>query len=1003
MLRLCWQAIVALTVVVIGVACASAAEGETLRFDFETGDLQGWEIVEGDFDKILCNREFEFHHQVKYTKQGDYYLSTLERKGHDRPDDGPTGIIESPVFVITGPKASMRVGGGSHDTTYVALCTIDGKEQLVAKGRNAQTMHEVTWDVTPWIGQKIFLRVVDRHRSGWGHLTFDDFFVEGRIDAEATQVRANTREAEIAARLREQFEETVVPLRLAIEDLAATYGDDYPAKEFLSRLDSIEPTDLETLRREALLANQLVCGQPILFVVRQQYRSDHHNTATMFQTGEINTASFQGGGAIKTLDVATGETKTLLDVPEGVARDPDVRFDGKKILFSMRRDLRDDYHLYEMNADGSEVIQLTFGSEVSDIDPIYLPDGRILFTSTREPKYCMCNRHIMGNLFTMNADGSNIQQIGHSTLHEGHSAVLPDGRIIYDRWEYVDRNFGDAQGVWVTNPDGTNHAIYWGNNTNSPGGVLDARAIPNSELFISTFSSCHDRPWGALAIVDRRLGLDGLEPVVRTWPASAIELVGKGNYDTFKKCTPKYEDPYPLSDKYFLCSRMTGEGEQMGIYLIDLFGNEILVHSEKPGCFDPMPLAPRERPHEIPSRVDLAKDEGTFRVENVYMGSGMERVEPGSVKYLRVVESPEKRFWSTPAWDGGTGQQAPGMAWDDFNNKRILGTVPVNKDGSVEFSVPADTFVYFQLLDDKGMMVQSMRSGTIVRPGESIGCVGCHEDRRTAGQLEYASRGRPREPQSLQPWYGEPRLFSYTAEVQPVLDKHCVSCHTYGEEAGEKLNLAGDLGFVFNKSYSDLRSKGYVHVVGAGPTDVQMPKTWGAHASRLTEVLLEGHGDPEIDEKVQLDRESFDRLVTWIDINAPYYPTYAGGAYRNNPYGRSPLSTDELDRLSALLGAKVNNRTFHDVSFNRPELSPCLTDLRADPAKHREALTLLRLGMERFEETPRADMPGFELDASDEVAKEGRYQKRLEQENRMRTALIQGERFLLKPGQMNQD
>jgi hydrazine synthase alpha subunit-like protein/WD40 repeat protein len=999
----CWQAIVALTVVAIGVGCASAAEDGTLRFDFETGDLQGWEMVEGDFDKILCNREFEFHNKVKYTKQGDYYLSTLERKNNDRPDDSPMGIIESPVFVITGPKASMRVGGGSHDTTYVALCTIDGKEQLVAKGRNAQMMHPVTWDVTPWIGQKVFLRVVDRHRSGWGHLTFDDFSVEGRIDADATRARAKGRKAEIAARLHKQLEEIEVPLRLAIEDLAATYGKAYPAKEFLSRLDSSKPTELETLRREALLANQLVCGQPILFVVRQQYRSDHHNTATMFQTGEINTASFQGGGAIKTLDVTTGETKTLLDVPEGVARDPDVRFDGKKILFSMRRDLQDDYHLYEMNADGAEVTQLTFGSEVSDIDPIYLPDGRVLFTSTREPKYCMCNRHIMGNLFTMNADGSNIQQIGHSTLHEGHSAVLPDGRIIYDRWEYVDRNFGDAQGVWVTNPDGTNHAIYWGNNTNSPGGVLDARAIPNTELFISTFSSCHDRPWGALAIVDRRLGLDGREPVIRTWPASAMDLIGKGNYDTFKKCTPKYEDPYPLSDKYFLCSRMTGEGEQMGIYLIDMFGNEILVHAEQPGCFDPMPLAPRDRPHEIPSRVDLAKTEGTFRVENVYLGSGMERVEPGSVKYLRVVESPEKRFWSTPAWNGGTGTQAPGMAWDDFNNKRILGTVPVNKDGSVEFSVPADTFVYFQLLDEKGMMVQSMRSGTIVRPGEAIGCVGCHEDRRTAGQLEYASRGRPREPLPLQPWYGEPRLFSYTVEVQPVFDKHCVSCHTYGEEAGEKLNLAGDPGLVFNKSYSDLRSKGYVHVVGAGPTDVQMPKTWGSHASRLTKVLLEGHGKPEIDEKVQLDPESFDRLVTWIDINAPYYPTYAGGAYRNNPYGRSPLSDGELNQLSTLLGTKVKGRNFHDVSFNRPELSPALAALQADPAKHQEALTLLRLGKERFAKTPRADMPGFQLDPSDEVGKEERYQKRLEQENRMRTALIHGERFLLKPGQLNQE
>jgi hypothetical protein len=501
------------------------------------------------------------------------------------------------------------------------------------------------------------------------------------------------------------------PLRLAIADLMATFGERYPhGAEFLARLERLQrqlatasgeaatrlQTELDQLRREALLANPLVSGQPLLFVVRRQYRPDHHNTETMFQTGEINTGSFQGPGALKLSVFAHGgQTQTLLELPEGVVRDPDISFDGQKILCSLRRNRQDDYHLYELQADGSGLRQLTFGAGISDIDPVYLPNGQILFTSTREPKYCMCNRHIMGNLFTMDADGANLQQIGHSTLHEGHAALLPDGRVLYDRWEYVDRNFGDAQGVWTCNPDGTNHAIYWGNNTNSPGAVLDARPIPGTELFLANFSSCHDRPWGALAIVDRRLGIDGRPPVLRTWPADAIDLVGHGNYDTYTRVRPKYEDPYPLSDKYFFCSRMTGNGEEMGIHLLDMFGNEILVHSEEPGCFDPMPLAPRRRPPVIPSRIDLAKTEGYYYIENVYVGLGMERVERGTVKFLRVVESPEKRFWTGPAWDGGTGQQAPGMGWNDFNNKRILGTVPVEADGSVYFEVPADTYVYF--------------------------------------------------------------------------------------------------------------------------------------------------------------------------------------------------------------------------------------------------------------------------------------------------------------------
>ena len=806
---------------------------------------------------------------------------------------------------------------------------------------------------------------------------------------------------------------TITSLRAAIEDLTATFGDDYPSgKQYLARLDSLEkqldeavglPSDewtaeLETLRREALIANPLVSGQPILYVARLQYRSDHHNTATMFQTGEINTGSFTGRGAVKTIDFGHGgEVKVLLESPEGVARDPDVSFDGTRVLFSLRHNREDDYHLYEMAADGSGLKQLTTGSGITDIDPIYLPSGQILFGSTREPKFCMCNRHIMCNLFTMDADGANIQQIGHSTLHEAHPALMPDGRIIYDRWEYIDRNFGDAQGVWICNPDGTNHAVYWGNNTNSPGGVLDNRAIPGTELFIANFSSCHDRPWGALAIVDRRLGLDGKPPVLRTWPASAIDLVGKGNYDTFKRVNPKYEDPYPLSEKYFLCSRMTGQGELVGIYLLDLFGNEILLHSEELGCFDPMPLAARLMPPAIPSRIDLASSEGTYYVSNVYVGTGMERIEPGSVKYLRVVESPEKRFWTQTNWQG-SGTQAPGMAYNDFNNKRILGTVPVEKDGSAYFSVPADTFLYFQLLDERGMMVQSMRSGTIVRPGESAGCAGCHENRRasiTAPERRMAMR---RAPSRLEPWYGPTRLFSYLTEVQPAFDKHCVSCHDYNKPAGEKLNLAGDLGLMFNTSYYELRTRGFVKVPGAGPYQTMMPKSWGSHASSLAKVLVEGHGDPEIDGQIKLDRESFDRIITWIDLNGPYYPDYAS-AYRGNRYGRSPLDNGQLKRLAELTGVKVSDQKLSaHVSFTRPELSLCLktfTD-KTDP-NYREALTIITAGKELLAQRPRNDMPGFVLTDPIEIDQEAKYQARLQLEAEMRAAIATGEKKFEKP------
>ena len=795
------------------------------------------------------------------------------------------------------------------------------------------------------------------------------------------------------------FEETARSLRLAINDLHQAFGSRYSrAPEFLTRLDAIERAtaaatpaqgerlraELDALRREALIANPLVSGQPILFVVRHQYAPDHHNTETMFQTGEICTSKFKGPGALKAIDFARGgEVRTLLDVPNGVARDPDVSFDGKRVLFALRHHIKDDYHLYEIDADGSGLRQLTFGAGVSDFDPLNLPDGRIAFTSTREPKYCMCNRHIMGNLFRMDADGANIHQIGHSTLHEGHGALTPDGRILYDRWEYVDRNFGDAQGLWTTNPDGTNHAVFWGNNTPSPGAVLDARILPGApERFIATFSSCHDRPWGAIALVDRRIGVDGRAPVLRTWPPSAIGMVMQGNYDRFTSTKPKYEDPYPLSDTYFLASRQL-EGEQMGIVLLDLFGNEVLLRTEAPGCFDPMPLAPRPKPRVIPDRSDFARSDGAFYVYDVYIGTGMENVPRGTVKAIRVVESPEKRYWTNSAWDGGTGQQAPGMAWDDFNNKRILGTAPVETDGSAYFSVPADTFVYFQLLDADGMMVQTMRSGTIARPGETTGCIGCHEN-RLGGTPNHLKAAMSRPPSPLKPWHGPPRLFSYTAEVQPVFDKHCVRCHDYGTEGGKKLLLAGDLTLCFNASYTELRKKGHVRVVGAGPADILPPYSWGSHKSRLVERLRKYRDEGT------LDAEAFDRVVTWIDINAPYYPSYAS-SYPANLYGRSPLDGKQLAALSRLVGLDLQRRENADqVSLTRPERSPCLARIpdKSDP-RYAEALAILQAGAAMLARAPREDMPGARL-LGIEAEREEKYLRLRQAEAEARLAITRG-------------
>jgi hypothetical protein len=809
----------------------------------------------------------------------------------------------------------------------------------------------------------------------------------------------------VAAAARGATPAEVASLRAAIADLSATFGTDYPrGREYLSRLAEIEKNgmadaEFRRVQGDALVANPLVSAQPILFVVRHQYAGDHHNTATFFPAAEheYNDGHYQGGGAMKLLDVRTGKVTALLDLPQGVARDPEVSFDGRRILFSMRKDPKDSYHLYEISATGGEPAPLTRMKDVDDLDPLYLPDGGIVFTSTREPKYCACNRHIMANLFRMNADGSNIHQIGRSTLFEGHGSLMNDGRILYDRWEYVDRNFGDAQALWNCNPDGTNHAIYWGNNTPSPGAVLEGRAIAGTDMVVCTFSSCHDRPWGAIAIVDPRRGLDGRDPVVRIWPEDARKLIkdpgtAQNVWDAFTAVKLKYENPYPLADaatgagagKYFLCSRMTGEGERTGIYLVDVFGNELMVHAEGPGCFDPMPLAARAKPASVPERRDYENHEGYFYVQDVYQGTHTAGVERGSVKWLRVVESPEKKYWTRPGWNG-QGFEGPAMNWHDFGSKTILGTVPVEADGSASFVLPSERFVFFQLLDENGMMVQSMRSGTVVQSGERASCIGCHEDRRLAPPIPPA--GVPmalrRAPSRLEGWRGHTRPLSYLRDVQPVWDRHCVQCHSASQESKAKINLSRDRGLTFNVSYTELWTKGQLTVPGAGPSQTLPAKSWGSHPSKLIKVLRQGHYD------VKLSAVEMESVITWIDLNAPYYPSYAS-AYPDNFYGRSPLDDKQIGRLGQLTGEKMQSPMV--VNFDRPESSPCLAKLTdKTDAKYREALAIIEAGRESLRKNPGPDCDDFVPCPVDQW-RTAKYEQRQAVEMQNRQALREGRR-----------
>ncbi|MCP4450343.1 MAG: hypothetical protein GY809_02700, partial [Planctomycetes bacterium] len=358
----------------------------TVRFNFETGDMQDWQIVDGRFDYFVSDRP-EFHNNYagisrRYNKQGKYYLSTVEQQPGMPSNDGMTGIAESPIFILSGSTMTFLVGGGSSAQTYVALCRLDGEEVVKARGRNTEVMERITWNRPELIGKAVFLRIVDKNSGPWGYIAFDDFVAQGKIDDTINLHRAMIIEQARLNKTRRNLVDRCQPLEAAIRDLVETFQARYKSgPEFLSILETIKQqvmtADIKTLqllserfedlRRKALTANPLVSDQGILFVTRHQYRSHYHAVDMLFHTDEFNVDRniphsdlFQGPGAMKIIDFRNGaKVTTLVETPQGIVRDPHVHFDGHRIVFAMRRHVGEDYHIWEINTDGTHQRELT--------------------------------------------------------------------------------------------------------------------------------------------------------------------------------------------------------------------------------------------------------------------------------------------------------------------------------------------------------------------------------------------------------------------------------------------------------------------------------------------------------------------------------------------------------------------------------------------------------------------------------------------------------------------
>jgi len=549
---------------------------------------------------------------------------------------------------------------------------------------------------------------------------------------------------------------------------------------------------------------------------------------------------FGEGGRLVRYNLRTGQRTVLLEDRSGGVRDPQVHYDGRTILFSYRKGGEPYYHLYEIQADGSGLVQLTNGP-YDDIEPTYLPDGGILFGSSRCNRFVSCWRTPVAVLYRCDADGRNIRQVSTNAEHDNTPWVLPDGRVLFTRWEYVDRSQFEFHHLWTVNPDGTGQMAYYGNQFRGTA-MLDAKPIPGTKRVVASFSPGHGVPghMGHVTIVDPSKGPDD--------PASA-RRVSSGRL---------VRDPYPFSDDCFLVA------DKQGIHVMDGLGRTEQVCAPPPECtlecHEPRPLVPRRPEPSIAHRTDLSQATGRLFLSDIYHGRNMDGVRRGEIKKLLILERlPKPISFSGGMW--------PITAGGSFQLASVLGTVPVAEDGSAHFEVPAMRSLFFVALDANNLAVKRMHSFVSVQPGEATGCVGCHENRTTAPLLERNPAALFRQPDRIEPAAGIPHVFDFPRDIQPILDQHCVECHNADRMDG-KLDLTGDHTPIFCQSYWALLNRALISDARNG-TGNRPPRSVGSSASPLLGYLDGSHYDARLSAR----ERTLVRL--WIDSSAVYAGTYA--------------------------------------------------------------------------------------------------------------------------------
>ncbi len=658
--------------------------------------------------------------------------------------------------------------------------------------------------------------------------------------------------------------------------------------------------------RELALSNPAIDFEELLFVKRQWPRQNHQCSHRM---GEAQTP----GANLCILERLSPDSpvRDILDAETakgGVGR-PALSYDAKRIAFPYARPrprptrygygrpgVRGGacimYDVYEVNIDGTGLRNLTNRPESEDTEPFYLPDGRIGFTTSRDGRFVQCGDWALAcGIYTMKPDGSDLYRVTEPKEGEFYPTVLEDGRIMYTRWDYVMKAYNVIQQLWAVNPDGRAAALIYGDHykfSRGPKAFFEARQIPGTSKVISTGAAHHNTCVGPIMIVDLAQNRGGPEGMTNVTPEFGDRYPEAGGHGTRSK-VGWYSSPYPLTENHFLVTyafdQSSSAARGFALYLADVHGNRDLIYrAPDASCYSPIPLRPRRKPRVIPDMVRGVppKTPGTLIVTDIYQG--LRGVERGTVKHLRVLETMSKVKRTTPQRvDLGVN-----CGWDV---RRVLGTVPVEADGSAHFLVPSGRQLFFEALDGDYLEVRRMRNFMNVMPGETNSCVGCHEPYGTAPMA--ASRegllAMKRAPSKIAPPPWGADHIDFRAVVQPVLDKHCIKCHRAEppEEAlrmakGKKLPvLTGtrmltapaprdrDQGPQHCVSESFLNLIPHVSYVQVGghygeATPLALYAT-GSGASKLMKMLKAGHN------KVKLGLAEWRALAAWIDCNAQFY------------------------------------------------------------------------------------------------------------------------------------